>query len=264
MRALAMWVLLAAGVRAEIRDVMKRAEVEAVFQSMREPVRVIHRQPAYSIEFRVVEGKPAPRRANSDADELWFIRGGGARLSLAEARHDASRGDVVFVPRGVPAIVDPGAARFEYVAVCVIPAAPGPASAAWRKFYTPRRMPDLVNRATIEETIATRDSNQPLHAAANFTVNYVIYQGRRGPWEAHRGCVDIYLVYAGSARARLGGDIANAKEETPGEIRGDGVSGARESTIGPGDIVLIPRNGAHHMDPGAAKLGYLLVKVWAE
>jgi len=27
---------------------------------------------------------------------------------------------------------------------------------------------------------------------------------------------------------------------------------------------LIPRDTAHHMDPGAGKLGYLLMKIWAE
>ena len=31
-----------------------------------------------------------------------------------------------------------------------------------------------------------------------------------------------------------------------------------------GDIVLIPRNTAHHMTPASGKLGYMLVKVWAD
>ena len=46
--------------------------------------------------------------------------------------------------------------------------------------------------------------------------------------------------------------------------RGVGVTGARRHEIGPGDIVLIPRDTAHHIDPGTGKLGYLLMKIWAE
>jgi len=68
----------------------------------------------------------------------------------------------------------------------------------------------------------------------------------------------------GTAMAQLGGEIQNAKEESPGEPRGDGVKGAREHQIGPGDIVLIPRNTAHHMTPAGGRLGYILVKVWVD
>lgn len=35
----------------------------------------------------------------------------------------------------------------------------------------------------------------------------------------------------------------------------------REYNIAPGDMVMIPRNTAHFMDPGSNRLGYLLVKV---
>ena len=42
------------------------------------------------------------------------------------------------------------------------------------------------------------------------------------------------------------------------------MTGGRRYSVGPGDIVVIPRETAHHMEPTSAKLGYLLLKVWAE
>ncbi|MGH9660491.1 MAG: hypothetical protein ACRD96_18215, partial [Bryobacteraceae bacterium] len=81
---------------------------------------------------------------------------------------------------------------------------------------------------------------------------------------AHRGCVDVYFMQAGRGTAHLGGSITNPKEDTPGEIRGDGVKGTRTYEIGPGDLVLIPRNGTHHMIPKTPKLGYVLLKIWSE
>ena len=254
-------LLAVTAARGEIRDVMKRADIEAKFAGLR-GVNAVHEKPNYAIEIRVAEGKPGPPRPAAN-DQVWFARRGSAQITLGEARHEISAGDVIHVPRSTPHQVDPGAGRFEYIAVRIIPEKADPTE-AWRKFYTPRRMPDVVERATIEETIAKSDANQPLHAAANFTVNYVIYKGRSGPWEAHRGCVDIYFIYAGTAKAQLGGMITNPKEDPPGEIRGDAVTGAREHAIAPGDIVVIPRNGVHHMDPGPEKLGYLLMKVWVE
>ncbi len=125
-------------------------------------------------------------------------------------------------------------------------------------------MPDLLSATEIADTLTKFDKNQPIHSGLNFTMNYVIYKDHEGPWESHRDCVDIYSIRLGTAYAQLGGEIQNPKDESPGEARGDSVKGARGYTIGPGDIVVIPRGTAHHMKPSVPKLGYLLIKVWAE
>jgi len=77
----------------------------------------------------------------------------------------------------------------------------------------------------------------------------------------HQTCDDLYFVRMGTARAEIDGTLIQGKEDPPGEIRGTGVTGAREFHIAPGDMLVIPRNTAHFMDPGSVKLGYLLVKV---
>ena len=42
---------------------------------------------------------------------------------------------------------------------------------------------------------------------------------------------------------------------------GTGVVGGTESTVGPGDIVLVFRNTAHFFDPISTRFGYLLVNM---
>jgi mannose-6-phosphate isomerase-like protein (cupin superfamily) len=282
-----MFLMSAASGRAEIRDVLKSADIGGMFAGVTPgkegPGLLVHSTPAYTIRFDVQAGKPGPYTAHPNADQLLFVRAGTARIliggELAGAKKSASgelagesikngrtndlgAGDVVHLPRNTPHRIDPGGGRLEYVRVQVFPA--GDNLPPRQGFLSPSRMADVLKKSEIDATFATHSSNQPIHAAPNYTMNYVIYTGRSGPWEAHRGCTDIYFVQTGTATAQLGGDIANPKEEAPGEIRGNGVSGARRHSIGPGDVVLIPRNTAHHMDPAGGKLGYLLLKVWVE
>jgi hypothetical protein len=113
--------------------------------------------------------------------------------------------------------------------VRVIPAREGRIASGIRP--APGVMPDVLRASQITETFAKFDSNQPIHSAANFTLNYVIYIGRIGPWEAHHGCVDIYFLKIGTAVAQIGGQIQDAKEESPGEPRGPGVTNARRYKI---------------------------------
>jgi quercetin dioxygenase-like cupin family protein len=281
------FLLSAASGRAEIRDVLKSAEIRDMFAGLvpgkAGPGLLVHSTPAYTIRFDVQAGKPGPHTAHRNADQLLFVRAGTAMILLGgelvgarefasgglvgqaikEGRtHDLSAGDVVHLPRNTPHRIDPAGGRLEFVRVLLFPT--GDKLPSRQGLLSPRRMSDVLKKSEIDATFAKYSSNQPIHAAPNYTMNYVIYSGRSGPWEAHRGCTDIYFVQTGTAVAQLGGDIANPKEEAPGEIRGTGVSGARRHTIGPGDMVLIPRNTAHHMDPAAGKLGYLLLKVWVE
>ena len=256
------WVvcLLAAGgaARGEIRDVLRSAEIDAALKRLH-GARAMHEKANFGVWLCAQEGAASAKLP--DADQVFYIRRGSAKLALDSRQHEIAAGDVLNVPRGTSFRIDPGAGRLEYVAVRVFPAT---GTSPGFGLLAPRSMGDVVKKAQIDATFAGHDSNQPLHAAPNFTMNYVIYQGHAGPWEAHRGCVDIYFLHSGTATAQLGGEIQNPHEESPGEIRGTGVSGARSYTIGPGDIVVISRNTAHHMTPSGKRLDYLLLKVWAE
>lgn len=257
--------------QAEIRGVLKNAEIEAMLARASGDA-VIHERPHYAIWRLVRSAKSALTETHPNIDEILHVRRGTAVVSLGPApgpasggiqRLEAGAGDIIKVPAGTPHRIEPVSSRFEALAVHIASVSDTVQS---RRGIRPaeRQMPDLLKKSVIDSTFTNFSSNQPIHAAQNFTMNYVIYAGRSGPWEAHAGCVDIYFLKTGTGTAYLGGEIQNVKEEIPGEPRGDGVSGARSYSIGAGDLVVIPRNTAHHVKPGAGKLGYVLIKVWVD
>jgi mannose-6-phosphate isomerase-like protein (cupin superfamily) len=250
----------AIGLRAEIHDVLKSSEIDTRMAKVA-GTEIVHQRPNFTIALNAPNGAGAAE-THDDADEVLFIRKGKGAVTLDGTRHEVGPGDVVHIHQKMPHKIDPASGRLEFVSVRITPAGPGATRPGARP--SPRIMPAVLPASEIAALLTNFDKNQPIHGGANFTMNTVIYPGRSGPWEAHEGCVDIYFLQSGTATAELGGKILEAKLEAPGEIRGTGVSGARRHGIGPGDIVVIPRNTAHHMDPGAGRLTYLLMKVWVE
>jgi mannose-6-phosphate isomerase-like protein (cupin superfamily) len=244
-------------IAAEIRDVLKSSEIDAKLAGLQGTL-ALHERPNFAVWLMVHDGKAGPLETRAEGDNILHIRRGKATITLAGRKHQVAAGDMVHIPRNTEHRIDPGNGRIEYVVVRIFPSGEG---------LSPRRgarMQDVLTKSEIDAAFAKHDSNQPIHSSPNYTMNYVIYTGRSGPYEAHRGCVDIYFMRVGTGTAHLGGEIVNAKEETPGEIRGDAVKSSRTYTIGPGDMVVIPRTGVHHMVPTTPKLGYVLLKVWAD
>ena len=223
-------------------------------------------KPNFAVVFRVSSGKPGAWQKHSDADEFWFVRHGSASVSLGtgEARdqkhYQVAAGDVVNVPRTTAYQITPNTARLEYIAVRVFPTERRLGIGIGAS-GTPHPMPDVEPKAHIDATFASADHNVTLHSAGAVLINHVVYKGAPGPWEVHQTCDDLYFMRMGTAQAQIDGTLVGGKEDSPGEIRGTGVTGSRKFTIGPDDLVIIPRNTAHFMDPGTNKLGYLLVKV---
>jgi mannose-6-phosphate isomerase-like protein (cupin superfamily) len=248
--------------RAQLHDVTKTDEIDKMFARAQPSLEVLAK-PNIAIAFRVSSGKSNGWQKHAEADEFWFVRRGSAGVSLGEGaqqHYDVAEGDVVSVPRNTGYQIAPTAGRFEYVAVSVFPSerhlnigigATAPA----------HPMPPVAHKAQIDATIASADKNVTLHTAGATLINHVIYKGTHGPWEVHQTCDDLYFMRLGNARAQIDGTPVGGKEDPAGEIRGTGVTGSRSYAVGPGDMVWIPRNTAHFMDPASPKLGYLLVKV---
>lgn len=89
----------------------------------------------------------------------------------------------------------------------------------------------------------------------------IIYNGAIGPYESHETADQIYFVRHGTAKAAYDGRLVNPTVTAPGQIRGTGYIDSSEYTIGPGDIVWIPRNLLHFVDPGVGRIGYLLAGI---
>ncbi len=79
--------------------------------------------------------------------------------------------------------------------------------------------------------------------------------------ESHDEWADIYFVTDGKATLVTGGTITNAREDSPGEIRGTGITGGTSRRLGKGDIVHIPATVPHYVIVGAGEaITYFIVK----
>jgi uncharacterized protein GlcG (DUF336 family) len=85
---------------------------------------------------------------------------------------------------------------------------------------------------------------------------------RDGPGEAevHQAETDIFYVLDGSATFVTGGEIVEPRSTAAGEIRGKGLLGGAEQTIGKGDVITVPRGVPHWFKAVKAPFTYFVVK----
>jgi mannose-6-phosphate isomerase-like protein (cupin superfamily) len=246
--------------QAEIKDVMKSPDIDAALARAKQGEQTLHERPNFRIVAGVREGKVLPPEAHKDAGTIMHIRKGSGKFTVGGRTHDVAVGDVLHVARNTPYQIDPAGGRIEYLGIRVFGDNASRAAAAKMS----RPIPDVLKKAEIDATFAKYKENQPIGSTAAYSTNYVIYAGRQPPWESHAQAVDLAVIKAGSGVTQFGGKILNPKQETPGEIRGTGVEGARNREVAVGDIVVLPRNEPHHQQPKMPILGYILVKVWTE
>ncbi len=244
--------------------IWKSAQIEARVAHLR-GIFALHSGPGYTIRMKAME-KEQRSATGEPVDQMVWIRRGAGHLSLGSParQSEIAAGDLVRIPRGTAYAIEPRRGeRLEMIEVRVKPLRAGGTTPAGIR-PAPGEMGEVLKKAEIDATIARAQANAPLHKQENFTVNYVLFKGRVGPWESHAGCADIYLVQTGAGDIELGGSIVSPKEESPGEPRGTGMTGSQKSAVGAGDLVVIPRHLAHHMNPRSLPLAYVLIKVWSE
>jgi len=288
MRNALAWLLFvlvpfAPAARAELRDVMKRTEIDAQFAKMRGGELAQYQSDCCSVFFRVFNKEPGPYELYSNADRVFFVRHGKATVLIggdliggkekphgvfigsglkSPRRHEIGPEDAVNIPRGTPFRVDPGKARVDAIEVRVFNTYEGKPS----RFGANRPMNDVLTVAEQDALYGKFDSEQSVYVAHNFRIAFVI---RLIPsaYESHGCCTDVYLpIHKGGARLLLGGKIENPVDKSGnGEVRGTGMTGSREYDLTPGDMVLVPRAGEHYIDPRTVgKVGYIIVKMRAD
>jgi mannose-6-phosphate isomerase-like protein (cupin superfamily) len=242
--------------------VMKSADVDAQFAKITDSWDV-YTKTNHAVTFRVATQKMGMTN-HPEADEYWFVRKGAAKVALASAApHAVAAGDVVYVPRNMAYDIDPSA-RFEYVALRVFaprPAARGAGAGQAGASSAPAPEPTsyFASKAQTDQTFASEPKSATLRFPGGASVAEIIYNGAIGPYESHEAVDQIYFVRFGTAKAIYDGRLINPAVTMPGQIRGTGVIDGSEYTIAPGDIVFIPRNQVHFVDPGTGKIGYFLV-----
>jgi len=96
------------------------------------------------------------------------------------------------------------------------------------------------------------------------TSGYKIDAGRReapGEVEYHERVVDVMRVVDGTATVITGGEIEEAREVGPGELRGKAVAGGTTHTLSAGDVLAIPNGVPHQFVEVSDPFLYFVVKV---
>ena len=95
---------------------------------------------------------------------------------------------------------------------------------------------------------------------------YKIDAGRReapGEAEYHEHTVDVMHVVEGTATVMVGGELREARQVAPGELRGASVDGGRRHDLGAGDVLAIPNRVPHQFVDVSDPFLYFVVKVAA-
>ena len=107
---------------------MKKADVLAALAQVKDSQDLFVKSNA-AVTLRVSSNTTKlPWKQHTEADELWFVYRGGAKVSLAPFSlqlgvtppgntYDVGEGDIVNVPRNLSYQIMPTAGRFEYVAL---------------------------------------------------------------------------------------------------------------------------------------------------
>jgi mannose-6-phosphate isomerase-like protein (cupin superfamily) len=270
-------VTVSAGPRTNLfPHVMKKAEVLSALSQVRDSQDLFVKSNA-AVGLRAVSGTTRPAwKLHTEADELWFVYRGSAKVSLAPfslqlgvtppgASYDLGEGDILNVVRGFAYQVTPLSGRFEYVVVRKFaPPRPNPARAGGPATIALPASP-LTTKKQIDDWYAAGTAGT---AGIQPGINRIIFDrekgadwrqgGAPGPWENHETNEHLSIVTYGTAKAVLDGFITGAHWDNRG-VMGEGVVGGSEYTVGPGDLVFAFRNTAHFFDPTSSRFGYLLV-----
>ncbi len=90
----------------------------------------------------------------------------------------------------------------------------------------------------------------------------IVFRDADGEAEVHESHTDLWVVQKGQATLIVGGEVVDARETGPGEIRGPSIDGGKSYRLQPGDVVNIPPRTAHQVlvEEGTT-FTYLILKV---
>jgi mannose-6-phosphate isomerase-like protein (cupin superfamily) len=257
--------------------VMKKADVLAALAQVKDAHDLFVKSNA-AVTLRVSSNTAKlPWKTHPDADELWFVYRGAAKVSLAPfslqlgvtppgTTYDVGEGDIVNVPRHLAYQIIAANGRFEYVALRKFALQQAnPARTGGPAMTMAASLPPVTTKKQIDDWYAAGTAGT---AGIYPGINRIIFDrakgtdwrqgGAPGPWENHERNEHLSIVTYGSANAVLDGFITGAHWDNRG-VMGEGVVGGTEYIVGPGDLVFVFRNTAHFFDPISSKFGYLLI-----
>ena len=80
--------------------------------------------------------------------------------------------------------------------------------------------------------------------------------------EVHKGTADVMIVQSGEARLIYGGEVVDAKQTAPNEVRGPSIRNGTSVHVSSGDVIHFAAGVPHQwiVDPGK-QITYLVVHI---
>jgi len=98
----------------------------------------------------------------------------------------------------------------------------------------------------VEQAKVTHHGGAELARSGNIALQLSVMPGN-GPGELHRNADDFLMIQQGSATVVTGGTMVNGRDRPGGNTYGSGLEGGTSTTVGPGDIVIIPAGLTHQL-----------------
>ena len=113
--------------------------------------------------------------------------------------------------------------------------------------------------AAVDAARATGDAGSALITNSEFKV-IAARRDKVGQSEVHVTDTDIFIVIEGTATLVIGGKLIDAKQVSPGEIRGSGIEGGTDYKLEKGVVLTVPRNTPHWVRQTQPGFRYYVVK----
>ena len=126
-------------------------------------------------------------------------------------------------------------------------------------FYSAQQMKTDLDKAPANN-IGESEINLIEHVP-NGHAAILLRRTKPGMAEVHTAEADVWYVIDGGCVLEVGGTVVGGHEESPGQIRGTGITGGEEHTIAKGDFVRIPAGVPHRVKKiNGGEIVYTVVK----
>ena len=122
---------------------------------------------------------------------------------------------------------------------------------------------EYFRAAEVDAARASGETGSMLISNSEFKV-MAARRDKVGQSEVHVKDTDIFIVIDGQATLVIGGKLIDARETSPGEIRGSGIEGGTDYPLERGVVLTVPRNTPHWVKQTQPGFRYFVVKSIAQ
>ncbi len=118
---------------------------------------------------------------------------------------------------------------------------------------------EYFSPAQVDAARASGETGSALITNSEFKV-MASRRDKPGQSELHVSDTDVFVVIDGNATIVIGGKMIDAKQVSPGEIRGSGIEGGTDYRREKGVVITVPRNTPHWVKQAQPGFRYFVVK----